>query len=181
MPLPSWSLCCLWHHRPQHLNHSPLILVRYLWLCSQLVEVLLDLSSCSFRVKCDNNVSSVHTSSCGVPQGSVLGPVLFVMYTTPLSTLTSSLFLDHHMQMKLSSSSLFTHLTLIQAFLTSKRSSTDLLEPTCFTNPPPPRSFPSSSGLPSRTIAWTFLLSSSVFVILFFSLFFVFVPCARLR
>jgi len=24
MPLSSWSLCCLWHHRLQHLNHSPL-------------------------------------------------------------------------------------------------------------------------------------------------------------
>ena len=55
------------------------------------------LSSRSFRVKCDDDLSSLYTSSCGVPQGSVLGPLLFVMYTTPLSTLISSLSLDHHL------------------------------------------------------------------------------------
>jgi len=35
------------------------------------------LSSRSFRVKCDNNLSSFHTSSCGVPKVSVLSPLLF--------------------------------------------------------------------------------------------------------
>ena len=44
-----------------------------------------------FRVKCNNNLSSLHTCLCGAHQGSVLGPLLFVMYTTPLSTLISSM------------------------------------------------------------------------------------------
>jgi len=71
------------------------------------------LSSRSFRVKCDNNLSSLHTFSWYVPQGSVLGPPFFIMYTTPLSTPISSLSLDHH---HLCSSS-----QLWQAFRTFKK------------------------------------------------------------
>jgi len=37
LSLATWSLCCLWHHRPWHFTHSALILVWHLRLCSQLV------------------------------------------------------------------------------------------------------------------------------------------------
>jgi len=55
------------------------------------------LSSRSFRVKCDNHMSFPHTCSCDVPRSSLLGPLLFIMYTTTLSTLISSLSLNHHL------------------------------------------------------------------------------------
>jgi len=55
------------------------------------------LSSRCFRVKCETDLSSWYTSSCSVPQGSVLGPLLFVMYTTPLSTFIFSCSLNRYL------------------------------------------------------------------------------------
>jgi len=60
------------------------------WLTSYL-------SSRSFVVSI-NSISSAHSPlSQGVPQGSVLSPLLFILYSTPLSSLISGSSVGHHL------------------------------------------------------------------------------------
>jgi len=53
------------------------------------------LSFTSFRVRRHNSFLSSYTSYFGVSQGSVLRPLLFIVYSTALSTLISSLSMSH--------------------------------------------------------------------------------------
>jgi hypothetical protein len=73
-----------------HLKHHMGITDQALqWLTSYLQER-------SQRVRIRESVSSPHRLLYGVPQGSVLGPLLFTMYTHPLSSIVSHHHLAHH-------------------------------------------------------------------------------------
>jgi len=97
LSLPSRSIGRLRYHWPQYLTQSSILLVWHSWHGTALNWFRSYLSSRCFRVKCNSDFYSPHTCLCGVPQGSVLGHLLFVMYITPLSTLVSSLSLNHHL------------------------------------------------------------------------------------
>jgi hypothetical protein len=60
------------------------------WIKSYLVNR-------SFYVNIENTKSAVFQLLYGVPQGSVLGPLLFILYTTPLSTVISNSAAEHHL------------------------------------------------------------------------------------
>src|SRR6218665_1312650 len=55
------------------------------------------MSTRSFSVKACSHSSQTLPLSCDVPQGFNMGPLLFILYTTPLSHLVESSSVDHHL------------------------------------------------------------------------------------
>ena len=82
------------------IDHSILLhrLTSWFGICGHALDWFRSyLSDRSFSVSCSSTLSSSLPLTCGVPQGSVLGPILFIMYTTPLSTIIGQSQVGHHL------------------------------------------------------------------------------------
>ena len=66
-------------------------------ICVKALEWFrLYLSGCTQFVKVNNGISFSHSISQGVPQGSVLGPILYSLYTSPLGDIARAHELNIH-------------------------------------------------------------------------------------
>ena len=92
----------------------------YLYLSSNSNVVLYHLSNRMLFVRVGNRSSAVVALSFGVPQGSVLGPILFTAYVAPIGKLIESLGVKYHTYAD--DTQLYTALT------TSPDTTVDLLE-----------------------------------------------------
>ena len=109
------------------IDHSILLhrLTSWFGICDSAITWFESyLSNRSFSVSCLDNLSSSLPLSCGVPQSSFLVPILFIMYTTPLSSLISQTaachksLVDHHLYADDTNYSSPSHLTQPKLLLT---------------------------------------------------------------
>ncbi len=82
--------CCFWHSQSSDPPVHPLITgIPLRWFESYL-------TGRSFRVAWGGEVSKAHQLVTGVPQGSVLGPLLFSTYTTSLGPIIQAHGFSYH-------------------------------------------------------------------------------------
>jgi len=83
------------------IDHTILLKRLFAWFGftdTALLWIQSYLFSRSFSVKTSEASSKSDPLTCGVPQGSVLGTLMFILYTTPLSSLIKASSVDHHLR-----------------------------------------------------------------------------------
>jgi len=96
--VPPRYFCSLLHHRPQHISDITQKTVAWFGFTdTALLWIQSYLSFRSFSVKKSEVSSQSYPLACGVPHCSVLGPLLFIFYTTGLSLLIKASSVDHHL------------------------------------------------------------------------------------
>jgi len=106
-------VCCLWYHRS---FNSPASLINFKgkvisWLTSYL-------SSHRFIVTINSTSSAQSSLSQGVPQGSVLSPLLFILYTTPPCSPISLIRRSSYVCWWQSTFNFFCHLWILHHYFT---------------------------------------------------------------
>src|SRR6218665_423592 len=93
---PFWPA---WHFQTRKPESRCLpVLRRYCFAFPIEAAIQSYLASRSFSVKAWKASYQSYLLSCGVPQGSVLGPLQFIFYTTPFSSLLiKASSVDHHL------------------------------------------------------------------------------------
>ena len=85
-----------------HIDHDTLfvILEKYVGITGSALQLLKSyFSDRSQRVLIDDVMSGVANLVCGVPQGSVLGPLKFCLYLLPLGAILRYHSIDYHIML----------------------------------------------------------------------------------
>ena len=73
------------------------ILEKYVGICGNALKLIKsDFSNRTQRVQIDDDLSDFANIICGVPQGSVLGPLKFCLYSLPMSAILKYHKIGYH-------------------------------------------------------------------------------------
>ena len=88
-----WSFCSFWHYQPPNTPLLPVFGIQ-----STVLQWFQSILSDRYQSASVNNLSSSPSQLMYiVPQGSILGPVLFVLYTMPLFNIIANHSINHQL------------------------------------------------------------------------------------